>query len=64
MDSWLIKHSKNVESDIDILGAPNSTVDGSPAEKICEQISDGLHDIRFYLSIRKRERASLVCCVW
>jgi hypothetical protein len=34
MDSWLIKQSKSVESDIDILGATSSIVDGSPAEKI------------------------------
>jgi hypothetical protein len=33
MDSWLIKQSKSVESDIDVLGATSSTVDGSPAEK-------------------------------
>jgi hypothetical protein len=33
MDSWLIKQSKKVESDIDILGATSSTVNGSPAEK-------------------------------
>jgi hypothetical protein len=33
MDSWLIKQSKLVESDIDILGATSSTLDGSPAEK-------------------------------
>jgi hypothetical protein len=33
MDSWLIKQSKSVESDIDILGAPSSTVDGSPVKK-------------------------------
>jgi hypothetical protein len=32
MDSWLIKQSESVESDIDILGATSST-DGSPAEK-------------------------------
>jgi hypothetical protein len=33
MDSWLIKQSKSVESDIHILGATSSTVDGSPEEK-------------------------------
>jgi hypothetical protein len=33
MDSWLIKQSKSVKSDIDILGAAGSTVDGSPEEK-------------------------------
>jgi hypothetical protein len=33
MDSWLIRQSKSVESNIDILGATSSTVDGSPAEK-------------------------------
>jgi hypothetical protein len=33
MDSWLIKQSKSVESDIDLLVATCSTVDGSPAEK-------------------------------
>jgi hypothetical protein len=33
MDSWLIKRSKSVESDIEKLGATSSTVDGSPAEK-------------------------------
>jgi hypothetical protein len=65
MDSWLIKQSKSVKSDIDILGATSSTVDGSPAEeKKGEKISNGLPDIRFYLSTRKRERASPVCCVW
>jgi hypothetical protein len=33
MDSWVIKQSKSVESDIDTLGAKISTVDGSPAGK-------------------------------
>jgi hypothetical protein len=33
MDSWLLKQSKSVESDINILGATISTVDVSPAEK-------------------------------
>jgi hypothetical protein len=33
MDLWVIKQSKSVESDIDIVGATISTVDGSPAEK-------------------------------
>jgi hypothetical protein len=33
MDSWLIKQSKSVESDIDMLGATSFTVDGSPAKK-------------------------------
>jgi hypothetical protein len=33
MDSWVIKQSKSVESDIDILGATSSAVDGSPAER-------------------------------
>jgi hypothetical protein len=33
MDSWLVKQCKSVESDIDVLGATSSTVDGSPAEK-------------------------------
>jgi hypothetical protein len=65
MDSWVIKQSKSVESDIDTLGATSSTVDGSPAEKNKgEKISNGLPDIRFYLSTRKRGRASPVCCVW
>jgi hypothetical protein len=32
MDSWLIKQSKSVEGDIDILGATSYIVDGSPAE--------------------------------
>jgi hypothetical protein len=53
MDSWLIKPSKNVESDIDILGATSSTVHGSPAEeKKGENVSNGLPDIRFYVSTR------------
>jgi hypothetical protein len=65
MDSLLLKQSKSVESDIDILGATSSTADGSPAEKKKgEKISNGLPDIRFYLSTRKRGRASPVCCVW
>jgi hypothetical protein len=55
MDSWLIKQSKSVESYIDIFRATSSTVDGSPAEKKKgEKISNGLPDIRFYLSTRKR----------
>jgi hypothetical protein len=33
MGSWFLKQSKSAESDIDILGATSSTVDGSPAEK-------------------------------
>jgi hypothetical protein len=33
MDSWLIRQSKSVESDTDILEAISSTVDGYPAEK-------------------------------
>jgi hypothetical protein len=33
MDLWVIKQSKSVESDIDILGTTSTTVDGSPAEK-------------------------------
>jgi hypothetical protein len=51
MDSLLIKQCKSVESDIDILGATSSTVDGYPAEKKKkgEQISNGLPDIWFYL---------------
>jgi hypothetical protein len=57
-----MKQSNRVESDIDILGANSSTVDGSSAEKIMgEKISNGLPDIWFYLSTRKRERASTVC---
>jgi hypothetical protein len=65
MDSWLLKKSKSVESDIDILGATSSTVVGSPAEKKKgEKILNGFPDIRFYLSTRKRGRASPVCCVW
>jgi hypothetical protein len=32
-NSWLIKQSKSVESDIDISGATSSTADGSSAEK-------------------------------
>jgi hypothetical protein len=56
--------SKSVESYTDILGATSSTVDGSPAEKNKgERISNGLPDIRFFLSTRKRGRASPVCCV-
>jgi hypothetical protein len=54
MDSWLIKQSTSVESVTDILGATSSTVDGSPAErKKSEKISNGLPDIRFYLSTHK-----------
>jgi hypothetical protein len=66
MYSWFMKQSKRVQSDADILGATSSTVDGSPAEnkKKCKIVSNGLPDIRFYLSIRKRGRASPVCCVW
>jgi hypothetical protein len=33
MDLWLIKQSKSVESDIDVLGATSFAVDGSPTEK-------------------------------
>jgi hypothetical protein len=33
MNSWFIKQSKSVESDIDVMGATSSTVDGSLAEK-------------------------------
>jgi hypothetical protein len=56
---------KSVESYINILGAISSTVDGSPAEKKKdEKISNGLLDIRFYVSTRKWGRASPVCCVW
>jgi hypothetical protein len=33
MDSWLIKQSKSVESDIDILGTTSPTVYGSPVEQ-------------------------------
>jgi G:T-mismatch repair DNA endonuclease (very short patch repair protein) len=32
-DLWLIKQSKSVESDIEKLGATNSTGDGTTAEK-------------------------------
>jgi hypothetical protein len=48
------------------LGATSSTVDGSPAEKKNkgEKISNGLPDIRFYLSTRYRRSVSQVCCVW
>jgi hypothetical protein len=51
MDSWLIKRSKSVESDIDILGTTSSTVDGSPAEKKKkgEKIPNGLPDSRLNL---------------
>jgi hypothetical protein len=65
MDSWLTKQSKSVESVFDTLGATSATVDGSPAEKKkSEKMSNGRPDIRFYLSTRKRGRASPVCCVW
>jgi hypothetical protein len=30
---WLVKKSRSVESDIDMLGTANSTEDGSSAEK-------------------------------
>jgi hypothetical protein len=33
MDLWLIKQSKSVKSDIDVLGATSSTANGSPADK-------------------------------
>jgi hypothetical protein len=58
MDTLHIKQGKSIESNIDILGATNSTIDGSPTEKIGEKISNELPDIRFYLSIHKRGRAS------
>jgi hypothetical protein len=65
MDSWLLKRYRCVESDIDTLGATSSTVEYSPAEKKeDEKILNGLPDIRFYLSTRKRGRASPVCWVW
>jgi hypothetical protein len=57
MDSWLIKQSRSVKSDIDILGATSSTVDGSPAERNKdEKISNGLPDIRFYQLVKGEER--------
>jgi hypothetical protein len=66
MDSWLIKQSKRVECNIDILGETSSTVDGSPAEtkNKGEKILNGLPDVRFHLSTRKRGRASPLCCAW
>jgi hypothetical protein len=64
MDLWRIKQSKSVESDINILGATSPTVIVL-LQKIQtgEKISHGLHDIRFYLSTRKREkRPQCVVC--
>jgi hypothetical protein len=60
MDSWLIKQSESVESDVDIFGKTSSSAYGSPVEKKGEKISNRFPDIRFYLSTRKRGRASLV----
>jgi hypothetical protein len=57
MDSWLMKQSKSVQSDTDVLGATSSTVDASPAEnkKKGEKISNELPDIRSsYIYIYKR----------
>jgi hypothetical protein len=63
-DSWLIKHSKSVGSDNDILGATSSTVDGCPGGGGGEKISNGLPEVRFCLSAGKRERTFQVCCLW
>jgi hypothetical protein len=64
MDLWAIKQSESVESDIDILGAASSTVDGSRAEeKKGEKISNRLPDIQFYLSLVYRESVPSVLCV-
>jgi hypothetical protein len=63
-NSWLIKQSKSVESDIDISGATSSTADGSPAEKKKgEIISNGLPDIRIYYQlVNGEERPQCVVC--
>jgi hypothetical protein len=63
MDSWLIKQSKSVERNIDILGASSSTKDGSPAErKKAEKILNGLPDIRFYQLVNGEERPRCIMC--
>jgi hypothetical protein len=64
MDSWLIKQSKSVESDIDVLGVTSSTVDGSPAEKrrVRKYQTDFLTFGFTYQLVNGEERSQCVVC--
>jgi hypothetical protein len=63
MDLWLIKQSKSVESDIDILGTTTSTADGSPGEREkSEKISEFLTFGFTYQLVNGEERPQCVVC--
>jgi hypothetical protein len=65
MDSWLIKQSKSAESDIDILGATSSTVDGSSEEirRVRKYQMDFLIFGFTYQLVNGEERPSVLCVV-
>jgi tetrahydromethanopterin S-methyltransferase subunit F len=65
MDSWLIKQSESIETDIDIFGATISTVDGSPAEKrrVRKYQTDFLTFGFTYQLVKVEERPQCVVCV-
>jgi hypothetical protein len=64
MDSWLLKQSKSVEGDIDILGATSSTVGGSPAEKRrMRKYQTDFLTFGFTYKLVNLEELSLLLCV-
>jgi hypothetical protein len=65
MDSRVIKQSVSVESDIDILSATSSTVDGSPAAKKRRVIKYQTDFLTFgftYELVNGEERPQCVVC--